>query len=951
MYKVQSSVMDKSLAEIQHFNIHTIMNEQHDCTCGSEYTFFIINFMVGMAQYCTQIIHAVIETENQHHIPTHLYVRLLYYILNIVHDMLKASLQYFPIIEICLIDHTTHSSTKGSPMEVYKSYLKKTYLKQKMPDYGKWPRLPNKKFISLSVINREQLSQTEAKANVKALTYDGDVSKIMRKGDMKFADIAKPDKNGELPKFVLVEGAPGVGKSTFAWEACRKWAKGEILQDYDLLILIPLRDESVRKARCLGDLIQYPRDQTIQHKVIEMITKTGGRGVLLLLEGYDELPSSLHKEELLFSDIIKGYQFHEGTVVVTSRPWASEPFLLPHYTTKRPVSQHIEILGFTAENIGEYITSLVSEEPSLMYDIQEYLELNPLIHSMMYIPLNCAIVLEVYRYQKQENSPIPTTMTELYSSLFHSLLLRHICDLPENKGKCTGLAFEDFNKLPACIQSHFDKLAEIAYKGLLNDTQIIFTEEEIPSGLDTLGLMQSSMELYVHCAQKSFNFLHLTIQEFLAAHHLSTFPQSEQFEIMKACETSKVSMRFLAGLSPLVYEKSLSDTQSLKPEDVHKVFEAKLELTPRYFECDYSEISIDPFLCFVLGSVIAKSGCHWCVSFKGDKENIHMFVIGINSHKRDSFKLELSISSYRDKIAELVYADITLEELHITSSCAPDLNVLEMLSAEHSKLRINLLKFSLLKMNSHNTAKFQLCLQNSPSVKSLHFNYCEFNYRSGPGFALLYSNDVLPAGFNMQCFNSLHLSQNCFADWTNVYQMLKENKSPLELHVTSDYTILCEVAYNMCNNSTLRNVYLECTTNVNTTFSTSINFNEDLSKKISILIKDNKIIRELSLSSKYPDNCVSMIANSLCENCTLEILELNINMKACEAMAFASMLEVNTTLKELHLSFDKSGESHADIIGSTLSSSLAMNKTLVKLAIENIPNIDLSSVDERIIKA
>lgn len=138
-------------------------------------------------------------------------------------------------------------------------------------------------------------------------------------------------------------GRTGVGKSTFAWEACRKW---EILMDFQLVILVKLRDEST----CLGDLIQYPCNSTVRQKVIEEVTKTGGIGVLLLLEGYDELPASLRDKDSIFKDVIKGNQLQEGTLLLTSRHWASQPFLLPHSTNRR-VSQHMALLKKTLVNI------------------------------------------------------------------------------------------------------------------------------------------------------------------------------------------------------------------------------------------------------------------------------------------------------------------------------------------------------------------------------------------------------------------------------------------------------------------------------------------------------------------------------------------------------------------------------------------------------------------------
>ena len=116
------------------------------------------------------------------------------------------------------------------------------------------------------------------------------------------------------------------------------------------------------------------------------------------------------------------------------------------------MEQHVEILGFTAENIEEYISSMLHDDPALLEDMKQYLELCPHIHSMMYIPLNCAIILEVYRNSKEENSLVPKTMTELYSSLIRSLLLRYICDLPEYEGKV--FRFKSLQDLPTSVGNH-----------------------------------------------------------------------------------------------------------------------------------------------------------------------------------------------------------------------------------------------------------------------------------------------------------------------------------------------------------------------------------------------------------------------------------------------------------------------------------------------------------------
>ena len=54
--------------------------------------------------------------------------------------------------------------------------------------------------------------------------------------------------HGTRQKLILIEGSPGVGKTTFSWEFCRKWGRGEILQDHSLLLLLPLRDNNLKET-------------------------------------------------------------------------------------------------------------------------------------------------------------------------------------------------------------------------------------------------------------------------------------------------------------------------------------------------------------------------------------------------------------------------------------------------------------------------------------------------------------------------------------------------------------------------------------------------------------------------------------------------------------------------------------------------------------------------------
>ena len=101
----------------------------------------------------------------------------------------------------------------------------------------------------------------------EAMVCDGNVDVInTTKGPIDFNEIAKgiSIRTGKLTdsklfiqqrRVILVEGTPGVSKSIFAWEFCRGWERGEIAQQYQLVLLLRLRDDKISKAKSLKDLI------------------------------------------------------------------------------------------------------------------------------------------------------------------------------------------------------------------------------------------------------------------------------------------------------------------------------------------------------------------------------------------------------------------------------------------------------------------------------------------------------------------------------------------------------------------------------------------------------------------------------------------------------------------------------------------------------------------------
>ena len=96
-------------------------------------------------------------------------------------------------------------------------------------------------------------------------------------------------------KVILIDGAPGSGKSTLTVHICQRWSRGELFQEFTIVILVQLRDPKVQRAKSIANLIPC-RDEETAKQVAKAIINTDGRGILWVMDGWDELPSHLREK-------------------------------------------------------------------------------------------------------------------------------------------------------------------------------------------------------------------------------------------------------------------------------------------------------------------------------------------------------------------------------------------------------------------------------------------------------------------------------------------------------------------------------------------------------------------------------------------------------------------------------------------------------------------------------
>ncbi len=425
-----------------------------------------------------------------------------------------------------------------SAIETYKTYLISTYNVRQLPADERYPLDCVKHFINLKIVDG-----CDRFARPKFQTHEvhGKID-LVDKGQVCIEQIAC--KIGDsFPKLVIIKGAPGVGKTTLSWELCRRWSLGKIWRDYSLVVLLRLRDKSTHKTNNLVDLFECG-DESRSQKVSSEVSQSEGEGLLFILEGLDEFPQALREtKDCVIMKLIHGKLLPASTVVITTRPWAVS------VGCGHRIDQQIVILGFIGKQVQKYIDQAIKD--GAPDGLRTYIAANPQIHSAMYNPLCARIVIQVYmEWHDEKHNVFPNTRTELYTAYSSVLLKRYLTDNPVQE-KWNG----DLHDLPQSLQPHFFHLCQIAHKGIVqNKNQLIFYEDDIPEGSTTLGFMNSVHPLYqsiTKTASPSYNFIHLTLQEFLAALHIwKTYPQQEQLLfIQEQSEKYGMIKLFLAGLT------------------------------------------------------------------------------------------------------------------------------------------------------------------------------------------------------------------------------------------------------------------------------------------------------------------------------------------------------------------------------------------------------------------
>ena len=356
------------------------------------------------------------------------------------------------------------------------------------------------------------------------LEWDLDSSTVTK----ELTEILALLEQSEDPQFILIEGAPGIGKSVLLKEIAYRWGNKQLLKTFKLALLVRLRDPTIQKASSIRQLLQLfcSREDTRAAQIAtacsDYLVQNDGRDLAFLFDGFDEYPEALHKNSLI-ADILKRKVLPHCALVVSSRPHATV-----HLRERATV--RVDIIGFTEKEQKLFIQQALQEQPQSIKELTQYLEDHFTISSLCVVPFNMVVLLFLYK----QGISLPNNSTELYNHFICLTICRHLAKY----GHPLDNTITDLTNLPDPYNKIIQQLSKFSLEAL-NNNKLVFTHDEIKEycpdiaeAINGFGLLQAVQHYGLTGETMTFNFLHLSIQEFLAAHHVASLSPSDELKIL-----------------------------------------------------------------------------------------------------------------------------------------------------------------------------------------------------------------------------------------------------------------------------------------------------------------------------------------------------------------------------------------------------------------------------------
>nr|XP_055053336.1 NACHT, LRR and PYD domains-containing protein 12-like [Misgurnus anguillicaudatus] len=366
---------------------------------------------------------------------------------------------------------------------------------------------------------------------------------------IKCNDIFKPlPEQHKHIRSVMTNGFAGIGKTVSVQKFILDWAEEKENQDVHLIFPLPFREINLLKDKTLSllDLLHLFFPETKEMEIFSDKYK-----MLFIFDGLDECRLSLNfyssvklcdvrkstSVDVMLTNLIKGNLFPSARIWITCRPANLIPFMW--------VDRVTEVRGFSDPQKEEYFRKRIRHK-SLAKKIISHLKSSRSLYIMCHIPVFCWIsvtVLERILSKSIIRREIPKTLTEMYT---HFLIIQ--TDFLRNQ--------KDYTKNKEMIF----KLGKLAFEQLMKGNLIFYDEDLRDCGIDVSeasvysgSCPQIFREEFGLCQRKVYSFVHLSIQEHLAALYVHF--------------SNAVSTAFKMNPNPSildVYQRAIDDTVECK---------------------------------------------------------------------------------------------------------------------------------------------------------------------------------------------------------------------------------------------------------------------------------------------------------------------------------------------------------------------------------------------------
>ena len=329
-------------------------------------------------------------------------------------------------------------------------------------------------------------------------------------------EIFKPHEECKQPRTVLIEGKPGMGKTTYCNKVAYDWAiniknDGDCFPEFEMVLLLKCRDVEIESdlwGAIDDQLLPGEINQKEREEFFEFIRQNQSK-VLLILDGLDEFPSSKLPE---FTDVIEGKILPSCHLVVTARHEAGIP-------VRNVCDSLLEIEGFTYQDSKEFIHKYFAGKEDLAKKLLDKIQNEKWLKEMTANPLNTALLCLLC---EDFQGILPESRTQLYVEVVQCVLIRY--------RKKKGLSVENDQDLIEIYKDQLKRLGLIALNGLYEDN-MYFEDKKLSSenaDLPEFGFLSAQPGSSKRRPCLCYGFTHKSFQEFFAGYYLCCQLVSEE---------------------------------------------------------------------------------------------------------------------------------------------------------------------------------------------------------------------------------------------------------------------------------------------------------------------------------------------------------------------------------------------------------------------------------------